>query len=132
MKYYVTLKEKTIQIIPRWRINLSEDYLTDQEFVEEAALLALNGEFYIPLSKFKIDKVPQKVAILYGNAEYNKLDDVVDDIYKSRSYSSSEESAKKRIKNLVLKALLNKNKIYGKKISYTFDFIDASKYEIII
>ena len=132
MTYYVTLIEKTIQIIPRWEINLSDEYLTDEEFVKEAALLALNGEFYIPLSKFKIDSVPQKVAILYGNTEYDKLEDIVNDIYKTRSYTVSENSAKKRIRNLVIKALLQNKKIYGKEISYTFDFIDASSYTIII
>lgn len=130
MTYYVTLEEKTIQIIPRWKIKLSAKHLTDEEFVQEAALLALNGEFYIPLSKFKIDQVPQKVTILYGNTEYNKLEDVVEHIYKNRSYSLSEESAKNRIRNLVIKALLQKKKIYGKEINYTFDLIDASNYKI--
>lgn len=132
MKYYVSLQDGIIQIIPRWKKKLSDDYLTEEEYVQEAALLALNGEFYIPLSKFKIDQVPQTVAILYGNVEYNKLDDVVNDIYDSRTYTIDENSAKNRIRNLVIKAILQKKKIYGKEISYTFGLIDASNYEIKI
>lgn len=132
MKYYVIVADQTIRIIPRWKKKLSSEYLTDEEYVQEAALLALNGEFYIPLSKFKIDKVPQTVAIHYGNVEYSKLEDVVNDIYESRTYSLDEKSAKNRIRNLVIKALLQNKKIYGKKISYTFGLIDASKYEIKI
>lgn len=132
MTYYVLLKGQSIQIIPRWKKKLSTEFLTDQEYVQAAALLALNGEFYIPLSKFKIDKVPQKVYISYGDHVYSKLENLIEDIYNTRSYNIGKESAKKRIENLVLKALLGSGKVYGKKISYRFDFIDASNYDIII
>ncbi len=132
MTYYVILQEQSILIVPRWKIKLSEDYLTDEEYVTEAALLALNGKFYIPLSKLKIDRVPHKVTILYGKVKYDRLEDLVNDIYNSRTYNIDKESAMKRINGLTIKAILNKKKLYGNEISYEFDFIDASNYEIKI
>ena len=77
-------------------------------------------------------RVPHKTTVYYGNTEYSKLEDIVTEIYNSRSYSYSEERARKHIETLLIKAIFNKEKIYGKEISYKFDFIDASNFTIKI
>lgn len=139
MTYYVILQEKTIQIIPSWKTQLTTQLTfkerqeqTSESFAKLANRALLKNEFYIPLNKFNIRKVPQKVTIYYGDTTYNNLDDLINIIYNSRSYTVSEESAKKRIENLLIKGMSNKTKVYGKEIRYEFDFIDASDYEIIV
>lgn len=130
MIYYAKVLENTIQIFPRWKNKLSDEFLTDKEYAELAYGLMLENEFLIPLAKLDLKKVPQTVTIYYGNKMYERLGVLVDEIYSSRSYNITETSAKKRIRNLAIKAMLNKSKLYGKEISYKFDFIDASNYKI--
>lgn len=98
----------------------------------EITKLALNNDFYIPLKSFKMNKVPHKATVFYGNKEYDQLDDLVEEIYKSRDYSYTEERAKRHIESTIIKAIFNSSKVYGKEISYKFDFIDASNFDIQI
>lgn len=131
MNYYVVISEQTIQIIPRWKNKLSNEYLTDKEYLDLAMEQMLDGKFMIPLSRFKTNRVPQKVTIYYGNDTFDTLTDFVDYIYSIRSYQSTKESALKRIRNLAIKNMLQNKKLYGKEISYRFDFIDASNYKLL-
>lgn len=106
-------------------------FITDREYHKLSVVSTLNNDILIPLKQFNIKKVPQKVSLLYGKEEYERLDDIIDSIYKSRRYVKDEEAAKLYIQGIVLKGIAQNKEVYGKAIKYKFDFIDASNYEII-
>lgn len=129
MVYYAKVLNKTIQILPVWKIpTLDNNYDEAPQIINK---LGLNGDFYIPIANFKINKVPANLTIKYGTKTYEKLSTLVEELYNSRTFSYTKERALSHIETLAIKAILNKKTLYGKEISYRFDFIDASNYNII-
>ena len=136
--YYAILnqREKTIQLIPNYYLKTrfrkripNIEKLDNNEIVLR---LLFNGVFIIPLSQLSLSRTPFELTISNGKNQYKTLNEAVNAIYKARTYTKSEESAKEGITKLLIKALTNKTKLYGLSWVFEFSFKDALDYEVLL
>lgn len=141
MFYALPNKEnQTITILPHYllRMEVIKKHPDKKEFLESLSLdeliyqLNFNRLFAVPLPKVNLKRMPLSVSISNGKATYSSLNEAIDAIYCSRTYTKNEQDAKTGINKLLIKALTTNGKLYGLSWTFTFNYEDLSHYNILL
>lgn len=125
----------TLELVQDWKIRslLPLNKVRDTLDLNEVYFrLNFNGVFVVPVDKLNLTKIPNGITISNGKENFSCLDDAVTSIYKSRTYTTTEEKAKEGILKRLLKALTTRTDLYGMSWTFEFAFIDASNYEVLL
>ena len=131
----VNKSDRTVKIIPNYFLRNEyknrkvRDSLTENEIMLR---LNLNGIFAVPLKQLKLSKIPVAVTISNNKQTFQSLDEAVDTIYQSRTYTAEESAAKETITKRLIKSLTKRTKLYGSTWTFEFVFEEALNYKILL